>query len=225
MAGIKISTCSLDPVPSNLVKDCLPAISPLISNTINSSFSYGFVPQILKLVAVTPILKKPGLNPDVTAIFQPISNLPSLSKTLEHDVATQLPSHLTSNALFEPFQSGFRSHLSTETALLRVTKDVLLSVDSGHLTILLLLDLTAAFDTICHAILLSRLESSLYITGVPQSLVLGPLLFIMHTLPLGNIIHHHGLHFHLYCLCYVQPHAIDNKTAPDSCCNAEKNTR
>lgn len=91
MAGMKIPTCSLDPVPSDLVKDCLPAISPLISNTINSSFSYGFVPQILKLAAVTPILQKPGLNPDVTTNFQPISNLPSVWNML-----SPLNSHPTS---------------------------------------------------------------------------------------------------------------------------------
>ncbi|XP_029929809.1 LOW QUALITY PROTEIN: uncharacterized protein LOC115374818 [Myripristis murdjan] len=165
MVGMKSSTCALDPIPSTLVKDCFPAISPLITDIINSSFSSGSVPDTLKLAAVTPILKKPGLNPDTMSNFRPISNLPFLSKILERAVATQLNTHLTSNDLFEPFQSGFRSRHSTETVLLKVTNDLLLSSDSGHLSIRLLLDLTAAFDTISHTILLSRLESSLNITG------------------------------------------------------------
>ena len=76
--------------------------------------------------------------------FRPISNLPFLSKILEHIVTTQLKAHLCSNDLLEPFQSGFHSKQSTETALLKVTNEVLLSADSSHLTILVLLDLTAA---------------------------------------------------------------------------------
>ena len=247
MVGMKTSTCALDPIPSTLVKNCLPPISPLIIDIINSSFSSGSVPDTLKLAAVTPILKKPGLNPDTMSNFRPISNLPFLSKILERAFATQLNTHLTSNDLFEPFQSGFRARHSTETALLKVTNDLLLSSDSGHLNILLLLDLTAAFDTISHTILLSRLESSLNITGtalswlrsyltnrqqyisinnwtsstaplsqgVPQGSVLGPLLFILYILPLGNIIRRHHLQFHCYAddvQLYISTKSISSVT-------------
>uniref|UniRef100_A0A671W1X3 Reverse transcriptase domain-containing protein n=1 Tax=Sparus aurata TaxID=8175 RepID=A0A671W1X3_SPAAU len=207
MTGMKTSTCVLDPIPSHFIKDSLPVISTLITDIINSSLRSGSVPHSLKLAAVTPILKKPGHNPDIMSNFRPISNLPFLSKILEHIVATQLKAHLCSNDLLEPFQSGFRSKHSTETALLKVTNDILL-------------DLTTAFDTINHTILLSRLESSLSITGtalswlksyltdrqqfihinkcasstvplsqgIPQGSVLGPLIFILYLFPLGNIM-------------------------------------
>ncbi|KAE8285585.1 hypothetical protein D5F01_LYC15250 [Larimichthys crocea] len=104
----KSSTCQLDPLPTTLVKSCLPSLLPIISAIINSSLSTGTVPPPFKVAAVTPILKKPGSDPSDFNNLRPISNLPFISKILEKIVASQLHSHLSHNSLYEHFQSGFR---------------------------------------------------------------------------------------------------------------------
>ena len=93
--------------------------------------------------------------------FRPVSHLPFLYKVLEEVVFIQLQTFLELNFVLDKFQSGF----SPESALLNVHNDIALSVDSGNPAVLVLLDLTAAFDTVNHAVLESRLEQHVGICG------------------------------------------------------------
>uniref|UniRef100_A0A6Q2XW77 Reverse transcriptase domain-containing protein n=1 Tax=Esox lucius TaxID=8010 RepID=A0A6Q2XW77_ESOLU len=163
---MKPSTCELDPFPSILIKSHSSVVSPMITKIINQSLRSGQVPASLKTAFIKPLLKKPSLDPEVFANYRPISNLPFLSKVLEKVVSVQLHNHLITNSLYEKFQSGFHSGHSTETALVRVTNDLLMAADAGSPSLLILLDLTAAFDTEDHHILLNRLHSSIGLSDI-----------------------------------------------------------
>jgi len=102
-------------------------------------------------------LKKPGSDPELLSNYWPISLLPFLSKVLEKVVAKQLTASLDKHNLLARFKSGFRPCQSTETAVVRIASDILSSNESGKFTALVILGLSAAFDTIDHEILLSRL--------------------------------------------------------------------
>ena len=113
-----------------------------------------------KKAYITPLLKKPTLDPSTIQNYRPVSLLPFLSKTIERAASNQLSAFFSQNNLLDPHQSGFRPGQSTETALLAV-KESLQTVQAASLSsVLILLDLSAAFDTVNHSILLSSLTAT-----------------------------------------------------------------
>uniref|UniRef100_A0A1A8AR94 F-box protein 7 n=1 Tax=Nothobranchius furzeri TaxID=105023 RepID=A0A1A8AR94_NOTFU len=118
-----------------------------------------------KNAVVQPLLKKPGLDQSDCANYRPISKLPFISKVIQKLALTQLTSRLDDDGLLDPFQSGFRRNHSTKSAHIRVLNDILILTDSGSHVLLLLLDLTAAFNTVDLTILLHRLAFWVGVTG------------------------------------------------------------
>ena len=114
---------------------------------------------------MTPLIKKITLDCEILKNYRPVSNISFLSQLIERIVAAQLIDHLQEHGLYEIFQSAYRQFHSTETALLRVQNDLLLSVDEHGGVILVLLDLSAAFDTIDHQKLLKTLEEKFGVQG------------------------------------------------------------
>ncbi|XP_032366676.1 LOW QUALITY PROTEIN: uncharacterized protein LOC116685831 [Etheostoma spectabile] len=158
VSGMKPTNCPLDIIPAKFLKEVLSSIGSSLLVFINTCLSSGSVPAAFKHALVRPLIKKPHLDPSVLSNFRPVSHLPFLSKVLEKVVFIQLQTFLEINSILDKFQSGFRSRHSTESALLKVHNDIALSVDAGNPAVLVLLDLTAAFDTVDHAVLVSRLE-------------------------------------------------------------------
>ena len=111
-----------------------------------------------------PLLKKPNL-PLLDNNFRPVSNLVLLSKLIEMAVDEQLGIHVFSTKKFEPLQSAYQAGHSTETALLKIKTDILNNIENRKVTVLLLLDLSAAFDVISHSKLINRLKVRYGITG------------------------------------------------------------
>ena len=158
-------SCILDPIPTNVLKDCIDELLPFITKVVNTSLSSSTVPSSLKNAIVSPILKKPDLDIETLKNYRPISNLPFLAKVLEKVIAQQLDDHIESQNMQEPMQSAYRKHHSTETALVRVQNDVLEAIDHQQCVLLVLLDLSAAFDTVDHNVLVRRLECRFGVTG------------------------------------------------------------
>ena len=156
----KKTSCHLDPAPTKFILQFIDILLPIIVLLINKSLQLGSVPDCFKKAIVKPLLKKSNLDPCVNKNFRPVSNLCYISKLLERVVAEQLLKHLEQNSYLDKFQSAYRSGFSTETALLKVINDILVNINSGNLVLLVLLDLSAAFDTINHSLLLERLQSN-----------------------------------------------------------------
>jgi len=154
---MKSKHCDLDPAPTFLVKQCLGALLTLATKIINLSLSSGVFPAEWKQAIVSPLLKKVSLDTEVLKNYRPVSNLAFLSKVLEKVVSVQLMRHVEANGLLSRFQSAYRSKHSVETALLRVHNDITKALGSGRCVLLVLL-LSAAFDTVNHDVLLSRLR-------------------------------------------------------------------
>jgi len=195
---------------------------------VNLSLSSGEFHPILKQSVISPLLKKANLDKDQLSNYRPIFNFSLLSKIIKRVVKSRLTRHLSSNNLFNPNQSAYCKHHSTETALLYIHGHLINAIGSQNC--MCFLDLSAAFDTIDHSILITHRSSwfgihasvlnlfKSYLSsrsyrikcdnhmssphicscGVPQGLVLGPLLFIMYTTPLSTLISSLSLNHHLY---------------------------
>ncbi|KAK3525429.1 hypothetical protein QTP86_031555 [Hemibagrus guttatus] len=153
------TTCPLDPVPSAMLQTISPDFLPFITTVINGSLTSGHVPSVFKKARVIPILKKSALDPSDFSNYRPVSLLSFLSKILERVVCNQLSDYLMQNNLHDPNQSGFKAAHSTETALFAVTEKLHAARSAKLSLVLILLDLSAAFDTVNHKTLLSTLRS------------------------------------------------------------------
>ena len=132
---------------------------------INLCISTSVFLSSCKSAIVLPLIKKPGLDPQVLKNYRPVSNLSFLSKLIGKVISSRILTHTADNDLIDKFRSAYRCGHSTETALLCVYGDIVTMVGKGNGSYLVLLDLSAAFDTIDHDTLFVILDQYIGITG------------------------------------------------------------
>ena len=160
-------SCDLDSIPTSVLYDCLDEIIPIMTSIMNKSLSSGIVPQCFKQTLVKHLLKSPVLITTAwnTTGLYPICHSCQRYWSVLTIILKQFLQHLQSHSLLEPFQSAYRKCNSTETALLHVVNELPQASDGGCVSTLSLLDLSAAFDTTDHNILITRLRSTFGCSG------------------------------------------------------------
>ena len=148
---------------------CTEVFAPAITTLANLSLQTGKFSARFKSAQVLPLLKKAGFGRSLPVDYRPISNLSTVSKVPERLVLARLRPHLTNSKNFSKRQSAYRQGHSTETALLDVLDSVYTAADSKEVTLLIGLDLSAAFDTVCHSTLIKRLQIEFGVSGTALS--------------------------------------------------------
>jgi hypothetical protein len=123
------------------------------------------------MAQITPLIKKPSLDPSLLASYRPVSNLRTFGKLLERLVQSRIRPHLISSPLFSMRQSAYRPKHSTETACIDITDKLFMATDSSTPTLMVSLDLSAAFDCVVHLKLLTRLSQDFGLSGKALSWV------------------------------------------------------
>ena len=160
----KIKTNSDDPIPAFILKSSVEHLIPAYLHLINVSLQTGSM-EGLKNSIVTPILKKVGLDQNILSNYRPVCGGLYIDKLIQKCVFMQLNNHMLNNNLHIPFQSGYKVHHSCETVLLRLFNDILMVLDTGSCSVVLLLDLSAAFDTVDHDELGGTLQYEIGLSG------------------------------------------------------------
>lgn len=157
-------------------------IADPVSDIFNLSLNSGAIPNSWKSALVLPLLK--GGDPTNLDNYRPISRLSVMAKLFESLLNEQIKHFLADHSVLSPMQSGFRQGHSTVTAVASVTNDIITALDNKKSCAALFIDLSKAFDTVCHDLLLERLKSigfspsvikwfSNYLSGRTQCVTVG----------------------------------------------------
>ena len=161
-SGVKCSPS--DFLPTNILKEHIDDFIPVLCELVNVSLATGSMEGV-KIADIIPTLKGTNLDPNDLKNYRPISNLTFLGKLVERVVLARLNEHMDQLNLHIPEQSAYKKNHSTETILVKVVNDLIIASDKSNATVLMLLDLSAAFDTVDHNTILRILEKEIKIRG------------------------------------------------------------
>ena len=141
---------------------------PTVTKLVNTSLTLGVFATDWKMSIIRPLLKKLGLEL-LLANYRPVSNLSFMSKLVEKCALKQFIQHCNDQNLIPDYQSAYRSGYSTETALVKITNNILWSFKKQLAPVLVVMSLSTTFDTVNHQILLDVLENRFGITEIALS--------------------------------------------------------
>ena len=150
------SSTGHDNISSIILKKIAAYIVPTLVLIVNQSLLTGIFPNQLKIAKVLPLYKKD--SPHILDNYRPISLLPVISKIFEKVAFIQLYDYMVKNKLLYVSQYGFRQEHSTELASLEFTDRIMHHLDEKKIPITIFLDLSKAFDTLDHSILIDKLQ-------------------------------------------------------------------
>ena len=157
-------TCQLDQVPTSKLQEILEGCLPAIRYIVNSSLDQGKFCNKWKEAIVKPLIKKTELGTQ-NSNYRPVSNLSFISKVVEKITLDQFNEHCNEYSLVPEYQSAYRKKHSCETSLVKLVDDILWNMENQLITAIVILDLSAAFDTVDHKLLLDILEKRFGIVG------------------------------------------------------------
>ena len=155
--SINSKTCELDQIPTKRSKEVYKTIRTGLLHIINLSLENSEFTKNWKEALVKPLIKKRS-GQLVKSNYRPVSNLQFISKLIEKVTLEQLADHCETRGLLPDFQSAYRPNHSCEMSLVKLVNDILWSMEHGNITALVIMDLSAAFDTIDHDQLLEILD-------------------------------------------------------------------
>ena len=160
-------TCALDIMPTARFKEVLGTILPSITHIVNRSLDQGEFYTSCKEALVKPLVKKKILGTAMTN-YRPVSNLQFISKIVEKVTLDHFTQHCNRNSLLPNYQSAYRQYHSCETSLVKLVNDILWAMEKQLVTVVVILDLSAAFDTVNHDLLLEVLGKRFGIAGAAR---------------------------------------------------------